>query len=302
MNTLGIALGSGGARGLAHIGVLEELEGLGIQPDRVTGTSIGSLVGAGYCSGRLKEMRELALSLDLRTFFFRIMDFGMPHSGFVEGKRILALLEELMPGATFASLNKPFRCVATNLKTGEEVVFSDGPIHPAIRASISIPGIFTPAQSGDEFLIDGGLVNPIPVELLRDMGASKTLAVDVNLGCLKRDESKAIEARSDAGGLVEWIERVGAKFSAQDSGHLEKIKEWFKPDPTPNMIDVLGGTLHIIENQISKIRLKIEKPDFVLTPEVGDIEVLDFHHAKDIIEAGRLCVLENKDALLEHFA
>jgi len=185
MSKLGIALGSGGARGLAHIGVLEELAGLGIEPDVVAGTSIGSMVGAGYCAGQLDKMRELALNLDLRTFLFRIMDFGTPRSGFVEGKRIRALLEEILPGATFDSLNKPFRCVAADLKTGEEVVFSEGPVIDAIRASISIPGIFTPARSGEAFLIDGGLVNPVPVDQTRDLGAEKVLAVDVNRGCLK---------------------------------------------------------------------------------------------------------------------
>jgi NTE family protein len=301
MSKLGIALGSGGARGLAHIGILEELAGLGIEPDVVAGTSIGSMVGAGYCSGHLDEMRELALNMDLRTFLFRIMDFGMPHSGFVEGKRIRALLEEIMPDVTFESLRKPFRCIATDLKTGEEVVFSEGPVHDAIRASISIPGIFTPARAGEAFLIDGGLVNPIPVDQVRDMGADKVLAVDVNLGCLKTEPEKAASEEKPQSTMVEWIEKIESKFKSRESEHLEKLKEWFKPDPVPNIIDVMGGTLHIIENQITKVRLKIDKPDFVLAPEVGDIEVLDFHHAREIIEAGRRCVHENKEELLNLF-
>ncbi len=298
-NTLGIALGSGGARGLAHIGVLEELANLGIEPGIVSGTSIGSLIGAGYCSGHLDDMRELALSLDLRTFLFRIMDFGMPRSGFVEGKRINALIQDLMPEATFESLDKPFRCIAANLKTGEEIVFSKGPIHPAIRASISIPGIFTPANDEENYYIDGGLVNPVPVDQLKEMGAEKTIAVDVNHGCLVHGkDSGEPEEQSTLG---EWAKRIEAKLKKQDSRHLDKVVNWFKPDPAPNIIDVMGYTLHIIENQVGKVRLKIDPPDLLLAPEVGDIEVLDFHHAKDIIEAGRRCVHENKDKLLEHF-
>lgn len=301
MSKLGIALGSGGARGLAHIGILEELANLGIEPDIVAGTSIGSLVGAGYCSGNLEDMRELALNLDLRTFIFRIMDFGMPHSGLVEGKRINALIEDLMPEATFESLKKPFRCIATNLKNGEEVVFSEGPIHPAIRASISIPGIFTPAKSGDRFLIDGGLVNPVPVDQLIEMGATQTLAIDVNHGCLSRDlrkQRKQNETKSGLkGGLDDWLQRLEAKLKKQESKHLDQVMDWFKPDPTPNMIDVMGATIHIIENQVGKVKMKLNPPDVLLTPEVGDIEVLDFHHAEEIIEAGRRCVHENEDKL-----
>jgi NTE family protein len=298
MSKLGIALGSGGARGLAHIGVLEELANLGIEPDVVSGTSIGSLIGAGYCSGKLDDMRELALNLDLRTFVFRIMDFGMPHSGFVEGKRINALIEDLMPEATFESLDKPFRCIAANLKTGEEVVFSKGPVHPAIRASISIPGIFTPAKSGEQFLVDGGLVNPIPVDQLIEMGATRTLAVDVNHGCLSRGlEPKKKKSEDSKSAFDEWMQSIEAKLKKQDSKHLDKIMDWFKSDDIPNIIDVMGYTLHIIENQIGKVRLKIDPPDLLLAPEVGDIEVLDFHHAEEIIEAGRRCVRENEDKL-----
>jgi NTE family protein len=182
---IGIALGSGGARGLAHIGVLEELAGMGIYPDLVAGTSMGSVVGAGYCSGHLQDMKEMALSLDVRTMIFRFMEFGLPRSGLVEGKRITELIGELMPEATFETLQKPLRCVATNLKTGEEVVFSKGKLQPAIRASISIPGIFSPAEMDGQYLIDGGLVNPIPVDQVREMGADHILAVDVNHGCLQ---------------------------------------------------------------------------------------------------------------------
>lgn len=300
-NTLGIALGSGGARGLAHIGILEELETLGIRPGLVAGTSIGSLIGAGYCSGHLDDMRELALSLDIRTFLFRIMDFGMPHSGLVEGKRINTLLEDLMPEATFETLNIPLRCVATDLKTGEEIVFSSGPVQPAIRASISIPGIFSPAKSKDRFLIDGGLVNPIPVDQLLEMGATQTLAIDVNHGCLNRSLRKKQHDPESKGSLREWLHKMESKLKDQESRHLDKMMDWFKPDPTPNLIDVMGNTLHIIENQVGKVRLKLTPPDLLLAPEVGDIEVLDFHHADEIIEAGRRCVHENKEKILKTF-
>lgn len=299
MGTLGIALGSGGARGLAHIGVLEELAALGIEPDLVAGTSMGSFIGAGYCGGHLREMKDLALEIDIRTLLFRFIDFGLPHSGLIEGKRVNALLDDLMPEATFAGLEKPFRCVATDLKSGDEVVFSEGRVQPAVRASVSIPGLFTPVPLRGRFLVDGGLVNPVPVDQLKEMGASTTLAVDVNHGCLARRAEKALKKSDHKKSVDVWLDRLEAKFKKGDSTHIDKVRTWFKSDSTPNLIDVMGDTVHIIENQVSKIRLKMDPPDLLLTPEVGDIEILDFHHAEEIIEAGRRCVRENREALAD---
>lgn len=299
MKKIGIALGSGGARGLAHIGVLEELEKMDIRPAFVAGTSIGSLVGAGYCTGHLSEMRDLALELDIRSFLFRFMDFGLPHSGLVEGKRVSKLLEDLMPEAAFESLDIPLRCIATDLKTGDEVVFSTGKIQTAIRASISIPGVFSPAEHEGRYLVDGGLVNPIPVDQVRELGAEQVIAVDVNHGCLQSVHPTAGEEKADESTVQGLVRRLQSKLRGKEAEKLEKIKEWFKPDPAPNLIDVLGDTIHIIENQISKIRLKVDPPDLLLTPETGDIEVFDFHHAAEIIEAGRQSVREQENKIRE---
>lgn len=297
---LGIALGSGGARGLSHIGVLEELAEMDIVPDVVSGTSIGSIIGAGYCAGQLEAFKDLALSMDLRTFLFRIMDFGMPRGGLVEGKRVRELLEDLLPDPSgFDSLQKPFRCVAADLKSGEEVVFSEGPLLHAIRASISIPGIFTPVKDGDRYLVDGGLVNPVPVDQLKAMGATRLLAVDVNKGTLRHLPKKKESEKPHP--LDGWMKKLESKLREQDSRHLDKLMEWFEPDTAPNLIDVLGDTLHIIENQIGQVRMKLDPPDFCLCPEVGNVEVLDFHHADEIIEAGRASVRKEADTLRKLF-
>lgn len=303
---IGIALGSGGARGLAHIGVFETLAELGVHPDLVAGTSMGSVVGAGYCSGHLQDMKEMALSLDVRTMIFRFMEFSLPRSGLIEGKRISELIHELMPEATFETLQKPLRCVATNLKTGEEVVFSEGNLQQAIRASISIPGIFSPHEMDGLYLIDGGLVNPIPVDQVKEMGAECVLAVDVNHGCL-RGKGKETETPASSGSkplkgplkghLREWLQKWEVTYKENEPRKLEKMREWFKMDRPPTVVDVLGDTIHIIENQIGKIRMRIEKPDILLTPEVGDMDIFDFHHAEEIIEAGRASVREHADEI-----
>lgn len=293
MNEIGLALGSGGARGLAHIGVLDQLEEMGITPSCIAGCSMGSLVGACYCSGHLADLRELALKMDIRTLLFRIMDYGMPRSGLVEGKRIHALLDELMPNATFNGLGKPFRCVATDLKSGKEVVFSKGRVQPAIRASISIPGLFAPMEIDGRYLVDGGLVNPVPVDQARAMGAKMVIAVDVNQGCLSRPPDSRKKTASSSSTVSDWLAQIERKVKKQNSKHVDKLLDWFKPDPAPNLIDVIGSTIHIIENQITRIRLKLDPPDLLLAPAVGDIQILDFHHAEDVIEAGRACVKKN---------
>jgi len=289
---IGIALGSGGARGLAHIGVLEELAAMGLEPDLVAGTSMGSLIGAGYCTGRLGEIKELALGMDVMGFLFRFMEFGMPRSGLIEGRRVNELLDKLMPEATFENLRKPLRCVATDLRTGDPYVFSEGRLQPAIRASISVPGVFSPAKHEGKLLIDGGLVNPIPVDQLREMGADKIIAVDVNHGCLQRQVGTGAsgKSRKPKGMVGDWLRKAEEILEERDPKHLERIKEWFAPDPMPNLIDVIGGMIHIVETQVGKMRMEIDPPDVLLAPEVGDMEMFDFHHAEEIIEAGRASV------------
>ncbi len=294
-----MALGSGGARGLAHIGVLERLEELGIFPDLVAGSSMGSLVGFGYCGGRIAEMKALALGMDIRTLLLRLVDFGMPHGGLVEGRRIEALLEELMPRATFRSLAKPLRCIATDLHSGEEVVFSEGHVVPAIRASISVPGLFAPVRHGHRYLIDGGVVNPIPVDQARRMGADVVIAVDVNHGCLNRPRRRSLRRPVLKPPFSEWWKRIEREWNLQDSGRVRQLLAWFNEDPSPNLVDVLGGTIHIVENQVSQVRLKLDPPDFLLTPAVGDAQILDFHHAREIIAAGRASVDQQADALIK---
>ena len=178
---IGVALGSGGARGLAHVGVLSRLRELGVPIHCVAGTSIGSIVGTVYATGRLDTLHELATQLDWRHAARLFLEVNLPRSGLLSGKNIMSLLKDIIPARQFSDLPLPLRIVATDLLCEKEVVFSSGNLFDAIRASIAIPGIFTPPRLRGRNLIDGGLVNPLPFSAFRSIGADTVIAGDINL-------------------------------------------------------------------------------------------------------------------------
>lgn len=173
---VGLALGSGGARGLAHIGVLKALEAHGIEVDMLAGSSMGSLIAAVYANGIEPHMMEkLALNLKRKHW----LDLTVPGMGFVAGEKIKQLIRLLTHGKRIEELSKELAVVATDIETGERVVFREGPVDQAVRASISIPGIFVPERVGDRLLVDGGVIDRVPITVIRDMGADLVIAVDV---------------------------------------------------------------------------------------------------------------------------
>ena len=175
---IGLALGAGGARGFAHIGVLQVLEKMGIQVDMIAGSSIGSMVGAYYCTGMdLRYIEQLAVTMKRRHW----IDFTVPKMGFVNGMRIMDMVRFLTKSMNIEDLKTPLAVVATDVERGERVVFREGPIYQAVRGSISIPGIFTPHRYQGRLLIDGGVIDRVPVRVAREMGADIVIAVDVGL-------------------------------------------------------------------------------------------------------------------------
>lgn len=177
---IGLALGSGGARGLAHIGVLKVLEKNGISIDYLAGTSIGAVVGGFYATGlKPKEIEEIALKTNWRSLFPIILDPSLK-KGFIRGEKIQQFIEKYLNGKTFKDCSLPFRAVATDIKTGEIVVLDKGKLSLAIRASLSVPLIFKPVEIGKRVLVDGGLSAPVPAEIVREMGADIVIAVNLD--------------------------------------------------------------------------------------------------------------------------
>ncbi len=287
-----LVLGSGGARGWSHIGVIKALDEAGFRPDIIVGTSMGALVGGVYASGRLSDLEQLALEFGTRELLYYFMEMKIPRSGLIDGEKIVRLVRRHVAAETIESLPIPFAAVATDILTGEEVVLGKGDAINAIRASISIPGIFTPVEGDGHVLVDGGLVNPIPVSVARSMGASRVVAVDISHGLLQSEppashRTKPLSgANREEGRRTRLLRAIERRVESFNPGDWSSLAAWFSRSRGPNVFDVLGNTIRIIESQVAQVRLKSEPPDVLIRPKVGGIGMLDFHHARDAIAAG----------------
>lgn len=306
---VGLALGSGGARGWAHLGVLQALREKNIQIECVAGTSMGAVVGAFVAAGREPVLRELAEHIDwrrLRQFFWEI---SMSRSGLSDGKKLLEETRKLIGVKNFYELALPFRAVATDLNTGAEVVLSTGNLLEAMRASLSIPGVFSPVWVGKRLLVDGGLVNPVPVNVARAMGAQIVIAVDVSQGIEpteKPRKHKAKDPESARGPLVlpkekEEEERAGPVKMLEDFfAEIEKKALRLRASVAeavakPTIVDVLVQSVRITEAQIARARRLTEPPDVLVEPKVGGIGSLEFQRAKEAIDAGYAAAMQALD-------
>lgn len=299
---LGVALGSGGARGWAHIGVLRAMIENGVVPSVVSGTSMGALVGGVYCAGTLDVLHRFALDLDWKEVLTHFVEFNIPRSGIIEGGRIVEFVREHIVEPQFSDLGRPFRAVATDLLNGEEVVLAQGNVIEAIRASISIPGIFTPVTINGRMLVDGGLTNPVPVNVARAMGAAIVVAVDVSAlpgqgAVLKRGRLSGRDDNVlkplDSGDDHVLLQKLRQHVSRAKKRWLpEAWREWWRQAPEPNLFDVLGQTVRIMEAQVSAARLRMEPPDILLQPDVGDLSFMEFHRAPEAIAAGYEAAME----------
>lgn len=251
----GLALGSGAARGLAHIGVLKALRDASTPVDMVAGTSIGAMVGACFAKeGEITAVEELALNTGWRELA-RLLDprLGSLRKGLIHGRRIQELLYSVIGDVEFKDLKIPFAAVATDLNTGREVVIRKGSVVEAVRASISMPGIFVPVTLEDRCLVDGGLTNPVPADILHDMGAGLIVAVNV---LVEPQESKHAASLSKEGGVA----------------------------GLPNIFNALIQSIYIMEYEITKARTL--KADVVITPDVSHIGAFEFHRGEEAILAG----------------
>ena len=249
---IGIALGAGSARGWAHIGVLQALKKSGIQPEIVCGTSIGALVGAIYAGDRLDEMEKWVGSLTWRKVV-GYFDLAFS-SGLLKGSRLFNFLRGDFLNKSIEELRHPFAAVATDLESGREVWLRSGPVAEAVRASIAMPGLFTPWPSEDRLLVDGALVNPVPVSLARAMGADFVIAVDLSSNL------------------------IGRYTGAPEAERLPK---------GPSLVEVMTGSLNIMSVRITRSRLAGEPADAIIQPRLGHLGLLEFHRGADAMKEGR---------------
>lgn len=306
---VGLALGSGGARGWAHLGVLQALKEKNVPVDFVAGTSMGSLVGAFFAAGRDDALRELADHLDwrrLRQFFWEIT---MSRSGLTDGRRLLEETQKLLGVGEFRELRLPFRAVATDLGTGGEVVLDSGHLLQAVRASISIPGLFSPVWMDHRLLVDGGLANPVPVNVARAMGAEIVVAVDVSQGIERGRKASAPKAKApepprgplllpkatageERAGPLQAVERFIAEIEKKTRRMRASVAA---SSARPALMDVLVQSVRIAEARIALARRQAEPPDVLVEPKVGGIGTMEFQRAQEAIAAGYAAALKALD-------
>ncbi len=275
---IGLALGSGSARGWAHIGIIRELERAGIVPDIVCGTSIGALVGAAYAAGQLDRLEEWVRGLKWQSVL-ALLDFTVD-GGLIHGEKLLAFFRSHFADQDIAALPKAFGAVATELVTGREVWLREGSVTDAVRASIALPGLLKPAQFEGRLLVDGGLVNPVPVSLCRAMGADVVIAVDLNWDLMGRHyERQPPIPESPPGALETLLGKLPGGLGRLKSGPASS-------SAMPSILDVLSISLHIMQVRITRSRLSGEPADVLIRPRLADVALMDYHRAAPSIAEG----------------
>ena len=244
-----LVLAGGGARGVAHIGAIEELESQGFEVHAVAGTSMGALVGGMYASGHLEAFKEWMYTLD-KYKVFSLVDFALSTEGLVKGNRVIGAMKELVPDVKIEQMPLPFAAVAADLLTGREVVLERGGLYDAIRASISIPSVFRPVRRGNMVLVDGGTVNPLPLNRVRREPGDVLVAVDVS-----------------------------APFSEEMAVRNKASLNYYK---------VITASSEIMQQHIARLMCKIYKPDLLIEMPADRFGIFEFYRAREIVEAGRL--------------
>ncbi|MEQ9573807.1 MAG: patatin-like phospholipase family protein [Nitratireductor sp.] len=280
---IALALGGGAARGWAHIGVLRALDEAGIKINMIAGTSIGALVGGCYLAGKLDELEEFARSLTKRRIF-GLLDLHLGGSGLLGGMRLTARMQQHMRGVTFEDLEKPFVCVAPEIRTGHEIWLSSGNLITAMRASYALPGVFEPVSANNRILVDGALVNPVPVSVCRAYEQPLVVAVNLHYDLFGR----AAVIKHSAGELV--VEKP--KRTANVTGHNPRDAE-----ARLGITGVMVEAFNIIQDRISRARLAGDPPDLSLQPKLGQIGLTEFHRADEAIRLGYDATLANINEL-----
>lgn len=303
---VGIALGSGAARGWSHIGVLRELAANGVVPDIIAGTSIGAVVGGCYAADRLDAVEGFARSLTKRRVF-GLIDVSFSGGALLSGEKLKAYLAREVGERTFEDLARPFAAVATECGTGHEIWLTRGPLNAAIRASYAMPGIFEPVKIGGRWLFDGALVNPIPVTVCRALGADLVIAVNLIADNLFRGTVIHDHAFSDR--ALETIAKQVIGDATEADAPVAAAKGSFlrrqfgrREDGAPGIANAMMDAINISQDRISRSRLAGDPPDVMIKPRLGNFGLFDFHRAEELIAVGREAARRALPDISEHMA
>jgi NTE family protein len=292
---IGLALGAGSARGWAHIGAIRALEERGVKPDIICGTSIGALVGAFYASGQLDKLEQWVGGLAWTTVV-RLMDLTW-RGGLIRGTRLFDLFRRTFEDRDISELPVTYGAVATELASGRELWLREGKLLDAVRASSAMPGLFTPVIRDDMVVVDGGLVNPVPVSVCRALGADLVIAVDLSWGKLGayRDRGRGDREREPEVAPREvpgWVGKLTSGWMKKQSAEKAVVQATL-----PSIFDVFTTALDIVEMKVARSRLAGDPADVLITPLLPDFATMDFHRAREAIPEGRAAV-ERMGALI----
>jgi NTE family protein len=297
---IGLALGSGSARGWAHIGVIRALRQAGIEPDIVCGTSIGAVVGAAYAAGKLETYEKWVRKLDRRKVV-GYFDLSL-RGGLIKARRVFEFLHAEILDRPIESLERPFAAVATDLRSGQEVWLRQGSLFDSLRASVALPGLVAPVKLEGRWLVDGGLVNPVPVSLCRTLGADVVIAVDLNTVLVSRrfrGQGKHPAAPSASlGSDTAEAEEEKPEKSLQGTilslttelRQLLRREETESEEQPPSIYEVLASCIDIMAVRITRSRMAGDPPELLITPRLEDFGLLDFDRAAEAIDEGKRAV------------
>jgi len=282
---IGLALGGGAARGFAHIGIVKTLIAHGIVPDVIVGTSIGAVVGGAYAAGHLDKLEEWARGLQPRSVL-GYLDIRLNGSGLIGGDKLAAQLEAAMGQTLIEDLPLKFASVATEVRTGHEIWLTHGRMVDALRASYALPGIFAPVLAGDRWLVDGALVNPVPVSAARALGAEIVIAANLSSDIFTH--STTIYSHGASAAAKAAAEPAPAKrgFGKFFSAERAVKREFFGGAGRPGISSIMVDAFNIMQDRITRARLAGDPPDLLISPRVGQIGWFDFHRADDLIAHG----------------
>jgi NTE family protein len=286
---IGLALGSGSARGWSHLGVLRALDERGLRPAVVSGASVGALVAAAYASGQLARLEEWVRTLT-RVDVWRLLDATFRGGGVMRGNRLMQAIGEQIEDRRIEDLPVAFGAVAADLNNGEEIWLRSGSMLSAVRASSGMPGLFTPMWHQDRWMIDGGVVNPVPVTLCRALGADVVIAVNLNVPVSRRwAVRRRIEApREDHPPAGARSGEAGWAFMDKWSDLMGGLVESLRPSSStdPGLFEVMASSINIMQDHIARSRMAGDPPNVVLSPDLGHFQLMDFHRAAEAIDIG----------------
>jgi len=288
---IGLALGSGSARGWAHIGVVHALSKLGIRPDMVCGSSIGALVGASLACGQMDALETWLRDLGIRDII-KLIDLSLTGGGLIQGNKLAQAFCHFVDDVDIERLELDYGAVATDVEAGREIWFRSGSLLDAVRASIAIPGMFPAMQHQGRWLVDGGLVNPVPVSLCRAMGADIVIAVNLN-SALPASRARAAERKSRL--VLSLPQHELINKIADTLAPIRERMETMLPtdngtDRTPGMFETMNASIDIMQDRITKSRLAGDPPDILISPYLAHMGWLEFDRAEEAIKAGKQAV------------